>query len=1073
MALIFGFDIGTTSIGFAVIEHDDEAEGRILRLGVRIFPEARDPDGTPLNHKRRQARMRRRQLRRSRQRRRNIGELLHEAGFLPAFDASPKSAWSELMKLDPYELRARAIREAKALTRDEFGRALYHLAKRRHFKGRDLEDDGGSSDAVGDDRDKESADEKKAKTEREKTLEELREEESKDSTVTLGAWLSRRGPDKRKRCVHATRAVVEEEFKKFWTAQEKYNQALHDRSFKHAIREAIFAQRPVFWRKSTLGECRFMPDKALCPKGAWLSQQRRMLEKLNNLEVVVGESRPLNRDERAAILNRLQTQASMTWAGVRKALHPLYKERGEAGAEKRLQFNLELGGERTLIGNPLEANLAGIFGEAWQRHPHKQALRDTVPALLWSADYGEVGAQRVVIQPQAERGTKRQAAAHSLIEKFSVSEEQAEKLGKIKLPTGWEPYSTEALRAMLPHLQDGVRFGVLVNSPEWEDWRNKTFPEGRRPTGEFVDRLPSPADKEEREYIAGLRNPTVVRTRNELRKVVNNLIDMFGRPDRIRVELTRDIGTSKRKREEIQDGIRRQERRRKAAKKDLEDKGLAQPSRDQIEKWLLWKESGERCPYTGDHICFDALFREGKFQIEHIWPRSRSFDDSFRNKTLCREDVNQKKGARTPFEYLGHDADRWAEITDRLQKMRASKGGEGMSPGKIKRFLAQSIPKDFAARQLNDTGYAAREAVAFLKRLWPDLGPHAPVTVQAVSGRATAQLRKLWNLNNILAGDGKKTRADHRHHAIDALVVACTHPGMTQRLSTYWKARERPGVKRPFLLLPWETVRADTERAVHEIVVSHRVRKKVSGRLHKETIYGDTKQCITTNSGTYRQFVTRKNVEELSKSELKTEKDGEGIRDKDVREIVTRWVENHGGDPKKAFPPYPKRSPDGPKIRKVRILMKQQWKLMAPATTGYAPLDGNHHIAIFRLPNGKPDFEVVSLFEASRRLAKRKPVVQRERSEEAQFIMSLSPGDVVEFQEGEKKGLWVIHSIASEGRPTLAKINDARPTSVKEAEKQGMDGKRENFQPRFGGFMLRRPRKVSIDPIGRIRPAND
>ena len=283
MALIFGFDIGTTSIGFAVIEHDDEAEGRILRLGVRIFPEARDPDGTPLNHKRRQARMRRRQLRRSRQRRRNIGELLHEAGFLPAFDASPKSAWSELMKLDPYELRARAIREAKALTRDEFGRALYHLAKRRHFKGRDLEDDGGSSDAVGDDRDKESPDEKKAKTEREKTLEELREEESKDSTVTLGAWLSRRGPDKRKRCVHATRAVVEEEFKKFWTAQEKYNQALHDRSFKHAIREAIFAQRPVFWRKSTLGECRFMPDKALCPKGAWLSQQRRMLEKLNNL----------------------------------------------------------------------------------------------------------------------------------------------------------------------------------------------------------------------------------------------------------------------------------------------------------------------------------------------------------------------------------------------------------------------------------------------------------------------------------------------------------------------------------------------------------------------------------------------------------------------------------------------------------------------------------------------------------------------------------------------------------------------------------------------------------------------
>ena len=82
MLLVFGLDIGTTSVGFAVIDHDSElATGKIHRLGVRIFPEARDPKGVPLNQERRQARLRRRQLRRRRERRRLLGDQLHVAGF--------------------------------------------------------------------------------------------------------------------------------------------------------------------------------------------------------------------------------------------------------------------------------------------------------------------------------------------------------------------------------------------------------------------------------------------------------------------------------------------------------------------------------------------------------------------------------------------------------------------------------------------------------------------------------------------------------------------------------------------------------------------------------------------------------------------------------------------------------------------------------------------------------------------------------------------------------------------------------------------------------------------------------
>ena len=1044
MARIFGFDIGTTSIGFAAIDHEsDRNTGKILRLGVRVFPEARDPDGTPFNQQRRQKRMVRRQLRRRRLRRRLLNEALHAAGLLPAYGSAE---WPKVMALDPYDLRKRGLSEP--LDAHELGRAFYHLAQRRHFKGRDLEEDGDTT--------VQAADEKEAATNRELTLQALKKEKS-----TLGAWLSERGPHERKRGVHAHRSVVQEEFERLWETQAVHQAILRDNAFKIQIREAIFSQRPVFWRRNTLGECRFMPGEALCPRGAWLSQQRRMLEKLNNLALAGGNARPLDEEERAAILVRLQSQASMTWAGVRAALKPLYKARGEPGGEKSLKFNLELGGEKKLLGNAVEAKLSKVFGESWSERPHKQAIREAVHQRLWSADYGEIGKQRVVILPAQERNKRRTDAAQSFINDFGISSEQGNALRELSFPAGWEPYSIAALEAFLPYLEEGVRFGTLTNGPEWEEWRSTTFPHRDQPTGEVLDKLPSPATKNEQERIAKLRNPTVVRTQNELRKVVNNLIDLFGKPDLIRVEVARDVGKSKREREEIQSAIRKQEKRRKDAAKDLESNGIAEHSRGDVEKWLLWKEGQERCPYTGDQIGFAALFGEGRYQVEHVWPRSRSFDDSFRNKTLCRQDINLEKGNRTPFEYLGHDADKWAAIQTRMQGMIAPKGGIGMSPGKVRRFLAQSMPDDFASRQLNDTGYAARQAVSFLKRLWPDVGPEAPVTVQAVTGRVTAQLRRLWTLNNILADDGEKTRADHRHHAIDALTVACTHPGMTQTLSRYWQTKDDPRAERPILPPPWSTIRPDAEKAVSGTVVSHRVRKKISGPLHKETTYGDTGNDVVTTRGTYRQFVTRKNVEALTKSELGSdpETDGRGIRDGRVRAILQAWVAERGRDPKKAFPPYPHLGETGPEIRKVRLLTKQQLSLMTPVSTGYADLGSNHHIAIYRSPEGKVVYRVVSLFEASRRLARREPVVRRFRDDGAVFVMSLSPGDAVEFPTGTMKGVWIVTGAWASGQIVLETAIDANHSTT--------------TRP-MPGFLLRDgAKKISVDPIGRIRKAND
>ena len=215
---ILGLDIGTTSIGFALVDFDKSRHaGSILRLGVRIFPEARDPDGTPLNQQRRAKRMMRRQLRRRRERRRSLNELLASSDLLPAYGGDQ---WREVMKLDPYALRAKGLSEP--LSPHELGRALYHLSKRRHFKERDLAEIGESETAPESEetrpakprgkakaapKDGEPNDEAKSTEARKHFVAEL-----KPRGKRLGQTLAARATDAKRRGEHATRAIVEEEF---------------------------------------------------------------------------------------------------------------------------------------------------------------------------------------------------------------------------------------------------------------------------------------------------------------------------------------------------------------------------------------------------------------------------------------------------------------------------------------------------------------------------------------------------------------------------------------------------------------------------------------------------------------------------------------------------------------------------------------------------------------------------------------------------------------------------------------------------------------------------------------------
>lgn len=1022
---ILGLDIGTTSIGFALIDYDREAHsGEIIHLGVRIFPETLDAKTkVPLNQQRRAKRLVRRQVRRRKQRRKALNELLAAEGFLPEFGSAE---WDTLMREDPYVLRRRGL--SSRLEPHELGRAIYHLAQRRHFRGRDiaLEEQSDSSE-----------EDSTQKADREELLKRL-----KSSGKTLGEYLEGIEPGERKRKHLASREVVLNEFNRLLDHQADFYEIAALRSQLHDV---IFSQKPVFWRKNTLGSCKFNPDSELCPSGSWIAQQRKMLEKINNI-AIDGNNEPLNDKERECLIKAASQKGELTWDAVRKELEPVLSNHADLDL-RRLKFNLETGGERKLQGNKLEQDLIKIFGSDWQEHASRDSIRKNIFKDLFECDYREVGSQRIEILRENERTRNREELVNKLKRKYNVTEEEARKLAEINVKTGWEPYATKTIEIFVKELEAGHRMGDLLNSEQFENWRLQTFPNQEIAASVSGTELPTPKSREERKRLDQIKNPTVVRTQNELRKVVNNLIRTYGRPDLIRVELARDLKNSKKRRIEMQANMKSNERQRNDARKDLEEKHINNPTGRDIEKWILWKECHQKCPFTGKCISFNALFGPSpSVEIEHIWPGSISGDDSLANKTLCFSTENQKKNNRTPYEYLHRDKDRWVQLQNRLESMRKTKGFDyGMSIAKIRRFQQKEIPDDFVERQLVDTSYASRETVASLKRLWTSSENDATVKVQAVSGRATSKMRYLWGLNDILSNDGSKTRNDHRHHAVDAFTVACIYPGAVSALLKKYYENIEGGLKAQ-LQLPWSNVRNDLASKLEQVTVSHKVVRKVSGALHEETIFGVAKE-LTGDSQESKMYVTRKPIE------IMTKKEKINIRDEHIRKLATDF--SAGSDSPVTI------GNKGRVVQKSRYTVKQQPEFMRPVTTGFAKVGNNHHMAIYKNKHGEIQYSVVSMFDAADRVRKRKTAVDRNITG-LNFVNSLCQSDAIAIDSTEKKGIWIVNSIWSSGVLVLSKHNDA-----------SKDKKETIWRPKANTLCKLGFKKLSIDPIGNYHLAND
>lgn len=467
----------------------------------------------------------------------------------------------------------------------------------------------------------------------------------------------------------------------------------------------------------------------------------------------------------------------------------------------------------------------------------------------------------------------------------------------------------------------------------------------------------------------------------------------------------------------------------------------------------------------------DIIGDSPRVDIEHIIPFHRCFDNSYMNKTLCLAEENRNvKRNRTPFEAYGSNTQKWNEILGRVKNFVADNTTKN---AKLRRFKTQDLDdfEDFSSRMLNDTRYASRLARDYLGLLY---GEEAIKKVQVTQGAVTGYLRGLWDLNSILGDGGEKSREDHRHHAVDALVIALTDPGVIKKLSDAAKCAE-DRQHRLFVRIapPWDGFLDQAREKTLAALTSRQISRKVRGQLHDETFYG------LRYSNNQKYHAIKKPLAELSAKESTGSLSIFNILDNKVREIVlAKWRELGKGDPDKIFsnkenlPVINKQGKLIP-IKKVKVKKTISSTQIGEKFKRNVYLGTNHHIEIFKKTGKKePTWEarLVSLFDAYKRQRKKASIINRSWHGR-NFMFSLAPGEVIEIKlDGKNSEYMTVRTVYSRASGGISidcsPLNDAR--LKKEIKK---DKKWKEFS--IAKLKAINCRKVVINPMGEVRRAND
>lgn len=1063
-----GADLGTNSLGWIALELG--ADGKpvgIIAAGSRIFGDGRDPkSGASLAGDRRDARAMRRRRDRFKQRQAALLQHLTRDGLFPGDDV----ARATLAQLDPFELRARALHEKLPL--HHVGRAIFHLDQRRGFKSNRKADRGKEDDSG------------KIKI----GINRLYEAIADAGAATLGEYLHgrRAGAADRNTIPHVRtrlrpesgegargadyefypdRKMLEDEFDAIWNAQAPHHRAVltqdaHDRLF-----EIVFHQRPL--KQPKIGTCTLVSGDRRLPKAHPLFQRRRLLEELNALRIVRAgaAARPLTLAERDLLLLRLKDSRTAKFAGLRSKVLKL---------DPADRFNKESDNRTELKGDEVAAEMGAKtrFGKGWV-------------SLGFDAQWSVIERIRAVESEEDEA-----AAIAWLRETHGLTAEQAKATARARLPEGFGRFGHTATTKLIAALKaDVVVYSEAVERAglgHHSDFRSGEAHAELPYYGTALERhiMPGtgdPADIEETR-VGRLTNPTVHIGLNQLRRIVNRLIRTYGPPEEIAIELARELKLDDERKKEI--NTRNRENRAAAERRSKSLQEIGQRDKGGNRALLkLWEELNpqnvldRRCVYTGTQISIEMLFG-GAVEVDHILPFSETLDDSNANRLLCMREANRHKRKRPPFEAFGHRAD-WDEIAARAARLPREKRWR-FEPDAMQRFDQQG---GFLARHLVDTQYLSRLAREYLSVLYPGRGEGSS-HVWVSPGRLTEMLRRSWGLNSLLhdhniagGADQPKNRRDHRHHTIDAAVIAVTDRHLLQRLSREAGQRGHEAANRMTADLPkpWETFRDDLGEVVNRIVVSHRAdhgsvakaglpkgRDSTAGRLHNDTAYGLTGE---TDSKGNTLVVHRVPI-----SSLKSAADIEQVRDRDLRSALAAWTDGKDGkDFEARLRAFPELGPlQFRGIRRLRIIEPLSVIPISDRSgriyKGYKG-DSNFRYDVWELKDEKWVAEVVSMFDAHQ------PgwvSAIRAANPTAKKVLSLHQEDLIAVEQHMERKLMRVVKFGQNGQITLAEPHHGGDLKRRDAAPVEIDPFK-YYSPTAGGLKKANARQVRVDELGRIQ----
>jgi len=913
---IFSFDLGTNSCGWAVIE---EGQGpKIIDAGVRIVPS--DPNfhgefekGNPAskNASRTEKRGIRRNNQRWKQRRDNLSRKLKGLRIYPS---------DSLMNLDGrslYELRAKAVKEKLPL--EKFSRVLLHILQKRGFlSNRKSQSEEESSSAY-----------KQTISENTDALEGR----------TIGQYLFSLIDEEPYTAIRGkvfNRADYRREVDLIWDCQHDYypeiltgNSTTPKGLYNEIVNKILFYQRPLKSQKHLVSKCTFEKNLRATPKSSPLFQSFNVLQKLNSVRIKEKGSRKertLSDDEREKLRMALYDHKLLNKYGKLTKTKAL-KVIGLTPSIYQLNYD-DLDGDRTY------QKIVEAFEQAnatdYESFLVYNASEEDMLYKIWHILHSE---------------EKESTVIRLLTDKLKIDVDVAVELSKISFNSDYGSLSAKAIKKLLPHLNEGLQYSEACDSAGYDHSGYKT----------------EMALKGKMELLkrGSLRNPVVEQILNQMINVTNALMEKYGRPDEVRIELARELRNSAKVRKKISAANRdAQTANKKRRTKLIEEFDYKIVNGRDVQRMRLWEETDHVCLYCGQHIQ-QSDFLSGTAEIEHILPKSRSANDSLSNKILSHYRCNKEKDNATGYDYVASKGEE--QLDAYVQRVEELLSRKKINYTKYKNLLCpgEDIPTDFLNRQKQDTAYIVREASKMLKSITPK--------VATVPGSITNYLRREWKLDRILeelnfpkykeagmiedkiiktSGGGTKTiqvvkdwskREDQRHHALDAIIVGLVSHKMIfgfNNLNKFFldeqgdlSSQEKEQLKKEFeeetglsysdglnaftkrrditQSPPIDNIEAEVKKYLARILVSFKKAKNKAVSLNKNKIKGCAKEQTTiVPRGPLHEetLVGQIRVRKTIPIDTKLTMDKvECIIDPQIRLLILDRLESVNGDPKKVF----------------------------------------------------------------------------------------------------------------------------------------------------------------------------